>query len=65
MTVSKRRHALSDNSVRAATVLSSWTALEGVIDEEQVVSVFRDKKRRLKKSDTPNMYVDVSDDDIL
>lgn len=59
------RHALSDKSVRAATVLSSWATLEGIIDEEEVVSVFRNKKRRLKNSDTPNIYIDVSDDNIL
>lgn len=49
LTVSKRRHALSDESTRAATVLSSWASLSGLIPEEEILQVFRDKCKRPKK----------------
>ncbi|TDL16428.1 hypothetical protein BD410DRAFT_731394, partial [Rickenella mellea] len=43
LTVSKRRHALSDQSMRAATVLSSWADVDGLIPEAQIVDHFREK----------------------
>ena len=48
LTVSKRRHSLSDESTRAATVLSSWATVKGLIPEDEIVSVFRDKVKRAK-----------------
>ncbi|TDL21387.1 hypothetical protein BD410DRAFT_724431, partial [Rickenella mellea] len=49
LTVSKRRHSLSDESLRAATVLSSWADVEGLIPEAEIVEHFRDKKSRFVK----------------
>ncbi len=49
LTVSKRRHALSDESTRAATILSSWASMPGLIPEEHILQVFRDKCKRPKK----------------
>ncbi len=48
LTVSKHRHALSDESTRAATVLSSWAAMDGVVPESAIIKVFRDKSSREK-----------------
>ena len=42
------RHSLSDESTRAATVLSSWCDFPSAIPREQVISVFRDKSKRPK-----------------
>lgn len=63
LTVSKRRHALSDTSVRAATVLSLWAQTEGLIPTDRIIQTFKDKSRRVKKTDIPNVYLEDSDDD--
>ena len=49
LTVSKHRHALSDKSVRASTVLGSWAAVSGLIPEAKVYEVFGEKSKRTKK----------------
>ncbi|KAJ3532885.1 hypothetical protein NM688_g7357 [Phlebia brevispora] len=46
LTVSKRRHGLSDKSVRAATILGSWVSVEGLIPEEELLERFRNKSKR-------------------
>jgi hypothetical protein len=46
--VSKMRHSLSDESVRAATVLSSWCSLPGAIPREEIVASLREKGKRPK-----------------
>ena len=46
LTVSKRRYALSDKSVRAATVLSSWVKVPGIVPEDQCIKLFNDKSKR-------------------
>lgn len=43
------RHSLSDESTRAATVLSSWATIPGLIPEADVIQVFKDKAKRSKK----------------
>lgn len=48
LTVSKMRHSLSDESTRAATVLSSWCDFPIAIPRDEIISVFRDKSRRPK-----------------
>jgi hypothetical protein len=48
LTVSKMRHSLSDESVRAATVLGSWCSLPDAIPREEIIMVFRDKSKRAK-----------------
>lgn len=57
LTVSKRRHALSDESVRAATVLGSWASNKDLIPEEQILKLLRDKSKRTKKGKVA-MYED-------
>ena len=42
------RHSLSDESTRAATVLSSWCDFPSAIPQEQIISMFRDKSKRPK-----------------
>lgn len=51
LTVSKRRHALSDKSTRAASVLSSWATVPDVVPEKEIIQVFKDKSKRGKKAD--------------
>ena len=46
--VSKMRHSLSDESTRAATVLSSWCNFPSAIPREQIISIFCDKSERPK-----------------
>lgn len=48
LTVSKRRHSLNDESTQAATVLSSWAMVGGIIPEGKILEVFRDKSKRSK-----------------
>ncbi|KAF7795182.1 hypothetical protein EIP86_006331, partial [Pleurotus ostreatoroseus] len=56
--VSKRRHALSDASVRAATVVASWASIDGFIPESLVLETFKNKSRRVKLTTTPNVYIE-------
>jgi hypothetical protein len=44
--VSKRRHNLSDASVRATTVLGSWCMLPGAVLEEDIIVAFQNKAKR-------------------
>lgn len=48
LTVSKLRHSLSDQSVRAATIIGSWLRLgiPGVLDEAELLENLRDKRKR-------------------
>ncbi|THH16802.1 hypothetical protein EUX98_g9241 [Antrodiella citrinella] len=64
LTVSKRRYALTDASVRAATVISSWAATPGtsLIPEADIVKVFKAKSKRTKATSVENVY---DDDDTL
>ena len=65
MTVSKRRHALSDKSVRAATVLGSWAANESVtIPEEAILASLRNKSKRTKKTTIPNVVEDAQVEEV-
>jgi hypothetical protein len=50
LTVSKLRHGLSDESTRASTVLHAWSQIPGLIPENEIIQVFKNKCRRLKKS---------------
>lgn len=43
MMVSKRRHALSSDSVRAGVVISAWSQVPDLLPEKQIVKVFNDK----------------------
>lgn len=50
LTVSKMRHSLSDESTRAATVLSSWCEFPSAIPRDEIISTFKDKSKRPKGS---------------
>jgi len=50
LTVSRMRHSLSDESTRAATVLSSWMSVPRLVPELDIIQVFRDKASRTGKS---------------
>ncbi|KAI0309760.1 hypothetical protein OF83DRAFT_1036322, partial [Amylostereum chailletii] len=43
LTVTKKQHAVSDESVRAATVLSSWvgSGIDGLVNEMELLTLFR------------------------
>jgi hypothetical protein len=43
LTVSKMCHSLSDESTRAATVLGSWCDFPGVIPQDDIMEIFKDK----------------------
>ncbi len=49
LTVSKRRHSLNDDSTRAATILSSWAQVGGLIPEGEILAAFREKSKRSGK----------------
>ena len=49
LTVSKFRHALSDESTRAQSVLSSWFELPGAIPHKEIIEKFKEKSKHLKK----------------
>ena len=48
LTVSKMHHSLSDESTRAATVLSSWCNFPPLIPRGDIIANFRDKSKRPK-----------------
>ncbi|KAK7693995.1 hypothetical protein QCA50_003571 [Cerrena zonata] len=58
LTVSKRRHALTHHSTRAATVLGSWAAIPGLLPEDTIVSDLKKRNKRTKKMEVDNVYVD-------
>ncbi|KAI0709143.1 hypothetical protein C8Q76DRAFT_599357, partial [Earliella scabrosa] len=41
LTVSKRRHNLSDESVRSATVLNAWSKVPGLLPEAMILDMFQ------------------------
>jgi len=49
ISISKLRHSLSDKSTQAATVLGSWSSLEGVIPKARIVQLFKDTSKWPKK----------------
>jgi hypothetical protein len=51
LTVSKRRHKLSEKSVRAATVLGSWAKIPSLIPEKEIIAGFNSKHWRPKGRD--------------
>jgi hypothetical protein len=51
LTVTKLRHALSDESTRASTVLHAWSEIPGLLPEADIIQAFKDKSRRLKGKD--------------
>jgi hypothetical protein len=50
LTVTKLCHNLSDKSTHAATVVHSWSNIEGLIPEQDIIKLFQDKSKRQKGS---------------
>ena len=48
LTISKLWHRLSDESTHASTVLHAWSEIPGLIPENEIVQVFKDKCHHLK-----------------
>lgn len=48
LTVSKYRHALSDESTRAAVVLRAWSEVPGIVIDKDIQRLFEEKCRRSK-----------------
>ena len=46
LTVSKMRHSLADTSVRAATVIGSWSDFLKLIPHNELAAAFNDKGKR-------------------
>ncbi len=62
--MSKRHHALSNESVRASTVVSSWADVDGAIPESKMIAMFKDKSSRTRNNPQPVYDVDDSDIEI-
>ncbi|KAF7799642.1 hypothetical protein EIP86_010882, partial [Pleurotus ostreatoroseus] len=62
LTVTKRCHALSDESVCAATILGSWSSVEGLIPEADLIERFKNKNKRMRASQIVNVFEDVEED---
>lgn len=66
LTVSKLRHRLSAESVRASTVLNSWMKHADLIPETQIINAFTDKKKvRRSRVGTDSEVQGTSDDDLI
>jgi hypothetical protein len=48
LTVSKMRHNLSDESLRAATVLGTWASHPEIIPRDEITAIFKAKAERPK-----------------
>jgi hypothetical protein len=48
LTVTKLRHARSDDSTQASTVLHAWSEIPSLIPEADIIQLFKDKSRHLK-----------------
>jgi hypothetical protein len=59
LTVSKMCHSLSDESVRAATVLGSWCPFPDTIPRDEIEASFRDKAKRPKVKESTTSASDV------
>jgi hypothetical protein len=46
LTVTKLRHNLSDESTHAATMVHSWSNVEGLIPDQDIIKLFQDKSKR-------------------
>ena len=52
LTVSRLRHSLSDESVRASTVLGSWVRIPNLVSEGDMVSLLRRGPRQAQATTT-------------
>jgi hypothetical protein len=64
LTVSKMRHSLCDESVRAASILGSWCSLPDAIPREEIITAFHDKAKR-NKGKEPAVASNATSDNII
>jgi hypothetical protein len=57
LTVSKMQHSLTDKSVRATTVLSSWAAMPGTIPCSKIIAAFNAKSKQPKGKEAARPHV--------
>ena len=65
LTVSRLRHSLSEQSVRASTVLGSWARIPGLVPEQEMIDMIADKKgkrARVSASEDGNGLVPDADE---
>ena len=62
LTVSRLRHSLSDSSVRAGTLLASWSRIPDIVDEDDAAKLL-ESKNKAKASAREVISVDDTDDD--
>lgn len=53
MMVSKHRHALSSDSVRAGTAIAAWSKVKDLLPSQKIINVFNDKASRAPTRVTP------------
>ena len=64
LTVSRLRHSLNDASVRANTLLGSWSAIPGLVSEPDVLVKFGGKGVRSRPpSEAPATTIDLTNDE--
>ncbi|KAJ3558298.1 hypothetical protein NM688_g1007 [Phlebia brevispora] len=62
LTISKCHHGLSDESICSATVLGSWSALDGLIPESDLLEHFWNKSKRSGRTAARKDAIDVDED---
>jgi hypothetical protein len=50
LTISRIHHSLSDESMRAVSVLGAWCDLPGAVPWDEIMAVFKDKGKQLKNN---------------
>ena len=60
LTVSKMRHSLSEESTCAASVLGSWCTFPDLIPRNEIVSVFKDRRKHSGKGKAKEIDGDVN-----
>lgn len=62
--MSKFCHSLSNKSIHASSVLSSWFSLDGAIPCDEITQLFKDKLKRPKKKQKVDESVSVLEKEI-
>ena len=62
LTVSRLRHSLSDASIRAGTLLASWSRIPDIVDEDDAAKLL-ESKNKAKASAREVISIDDTDDD--
>ena len=63
LTISRLRHSLNDESVRANTLLGSWSAVPALVSEPEILVKLGGKERRSRaQSAAPATTIDLTED---